>query len=255
MKVLISGSSGFIGSRLKPFLVKHGYVIDTLSREDLKNPLNKIKNADAIINLAGVPIIKKWTKQYKKEIYQSRIYSTQNIVEAIKKTQKTKFFISTSAVGIYPSSGTHNEFSTEYANNFLAEVCKDWEKEAFEAKNITRTIIFRLGVVLGNTGGAFQKMLKPFKFGLGGKLGNGKQPMSWIHINDLLQVYKFALEQHQMDGIYNLVAPENINNAAFTKLLANHLKKTCVLQGAINCVKSIVWRRKSNLTLWTKSLP
>lgn len=225
----ISGASGFVGSELRVFLQKNGYDVIEISRDDLNNEkrlISKIEKSDIIINLAGANIISRWSKKYKKVLRQSRIDTTNRVVNAIKNAKKRpKLFISTSAIGIYNNKISHDEQSFEYADDFLANLCKDWEEAAFKAKDLSvRVCIFRFGIVLGN-GGALKKMLPPFRFGLGGKIGNGKQRVCFIHIKDLLSSYKFVIDNETMQGVFNLIAPTCTTNEGLTNVIGKTLKR------------------------------
>jgi uncharacterized protein (TIGR01777 family) len=229
-KVYISGASGFIGSNLKTFLSRQGFQVETLSRNDIMGSdislAKKISGSYAIINLAGAPIIHRWNKKYKEELYISRIRTTQKITNAIRNAAfKPSLFISTSAVGIY-KNGTHNtETSFTIDTGFLAKICKDWEASALTTSKLTRTIIFRLGVVIGKNGGALKKLFPVFKLGLGGRIGNGEQGMSWIYLDDLLQAYLFVMNHSETEGIYNLTAPEVLSNKEFTNIMGSVLHR------------------------------
>ena len=226
MIVAISGASGFIGQALiRKFQHKDwGYRI--ISRESLKLSDHEflvqfIENADVVINLAGAPISKKWTPGYKEELIASRVNTTRKIAAAINMAErKPSVFISASAIGIYNSTETHTENSKLFASNYLAKICIEWEKEAQAAAGSTRLVIFRLGLVLGVDGGALGKMNRLFRAGLGGKLGSGMQPVSFIHIRDLIDAIIFAIENGTIAGIVNAVAPSLIDNTEFTKKLA-----------------------------------
>jgi uncharacterized protein (TIGR01777 family) len=229
-KVCISGANGFIGSHLKELLLNQGFQVKILSRIDISGSdatlAEKISGAYAVINLAGAPIIHRWNKKYKEELYISRIRTTQKITNAIRNAAiKPLLFISTSAVGIY-KNGTHNtEADFTYDNGYLGKICKDWESSALTTSKLTRTIIFRLGVVIGKDGGALKKLLPVFKSGLGGPIGNGEQGMPWIHIDDLLQAYLFIMNHPETEGIYNLTAPKVLSNNGFTKIMGSVLHR------------------------------
>jgi uncharacterized protein (TIGR01777 family) len=227
-KIVISGASGFVGSSLKKYL--SNYEIVLIQRGDLSNQKKLVfllNNSYAVINLNGANIISRWTKKYKLLLYESRIETTKKLVDAMKLcTNKPKSFISTSAIGIYKCNIISDEYSLELNNNFLANLCKDWEKEAFNAKKLgIRVSIFRLGIVLGENAGALSKMLGPFKLGLGGTIGNGKQNVSFIHISDLLLAYKFVINNDCISGIFNLTAPISTTNYHFTKILGKALNR------------------------------
>jgi uncharacterized protein (TIGR01777 family) len=186
---------------------------------------------DAVINLMGEGIAeKRWSDEQKKRIYNSRIDGTHNLVEAMHKLgdQSPKVLVSTSAIGIYGPRGDEEVTESEavQSKDFLSHVCVDWEKEAMRAKEFgARVVILRVGVVLGHGGGALQKMLPIFKLGGGGPLGSGKQWMSWVHIEDLAQMYVRAAKEASFSGVYNATAPYPATNKDFTRVLGNVLKR------------------------------
>lgn len=225
--IAISGASGFVGKNLTSFFKTLGYKILPISRIDLREAKvleNKINQSDIVINLAGANIIHRWSDKYKEEIYNSRIDTTKKIVTAInEQIAKPKLFISTSAVGIYDNKKTYNESNLEFRNNFLSTLCQDWEDEA--KKVSCRVVIFRFGIVLGKNGGALQQMLTPFKLGLGGPIGSGEQSFSYVHIDDLKNAYKFAIENESLHNAYNLCATIPTTNMGLTKALGKVLKR------------------------------
>ena len=229
--IAITGASGFVGSNLTEFFKNLNYKIIPISR-DILNDESKLKNVleetDVVINLAGANIIGRWTPQYKELLYSSRIDTTSKIVNAINIIEnKPKILISTSAVGIYDNKDTYNENGT-FANDFLSILCQNWEKEALKATNeTTKVSIFRFGIVLGKNGGAFAKMITPFKLCLGGIIGSGNQAFSYIHIDDLMNAYKFVIEKN-LDGVFNLTAPKPTTNFQFTKALGKVLNKPTI---------------------------
>lgn len=229
MRAAITGITGFVGSRLKEHLESLNWTVVPLKREELANDSNElsrlIEGCDVIINLAGAPIIKRHTAAYRKIVYDSRIKTTQKVVNAIKLlNNQHPLLISASAVGIYSDSGVNTETSFEYATDFMAQVCNDWEQSALEAKTITSVTIVRLGIVLDKKEGALQQMLLPFKYGIGGKIGSGRQMFSWIHIHDLINAFMFVIDGRR-SGVYNFTSPGYINNTEFTKVLAKALHK------------------------------
>lgn len=231
-RILICGATGFIGKTLSGFLTNNKYIVEPITRQHLSLPTRELADyltgALAIFNFAGAPILSNWTEKNKKAIYDSRIKTTRKLVDAIKQsTYKPELFFSTSAVGIYDSYEVHDEFSTNFANDFLSHICIDWEKEAFQLCNLqsTRVIIGRLGIVLGNGGGAYPSMITPFKLGLGGRIGDGYQCMPFIHINDLTCALWFFLNNKNCKGIYNLVAPQMISNREFSQKLSKALHR------------------------------
>lgn len=230
LKVAITGISGFVGSHLRKLFESINYEVIGLNRNDLQsleNLKNKIDGCDVVINLAGANIIARWSDEYKKTLYQSRIDTTRNLVDCFEICEnKPKLFISTSAVGIYDNQGTYSEDDMNYAKDFLGNLCIDWEAEALNANSLgIRTVVFRFGIVLGRDGGALQKMLLPFKLGLGGRIGSGKQGFSYVHIDDLVGAYKYVLENESIDGIFNLTAPNPTTNQGLTDALGKALKR------------------------------
>jgi len=227
--VAIAGASGFVGIHLTQFFTQHGYNVSKISRQELSNAellSQKFNQTDIVINLSGANIIHRWNDEYKKELYHSRIDTTQKIVTAIKNANnKPQVFISTSAVGIYSNKQINSEEEYEYGKNFLARLCKTWESEALKAKDDTRVVIFRFGIVLGKDGGALQSMLMPFKLGLGGTIGNGSQYFSFVHIEDLKNAFKFVVEQEHLSGVFNLGAPKPTTNKGLTKALGKTLHR------------------------------
>lgn len=251
MKIAMTGGTGFIGTQLVRHLKTIGHEVVLIGRNDIKGETSvlkaKLSNAPVVINLAGAPIVHRWTKKYKRILFNSRIKTTSKLIYAID-TESTRLFISASAVGIYDDNGRHTENQFTYADNYLSKICRDWEKEAFRSKESIRTVVFRFGVVLGN-GGALNKMLPFFKLGLGGTIGNGKQAYSWVHIQDILRAIPFVIEHKDCNGIYNLTSPNPTTNRAFTQTLAGVLNRKAFLfipafilkliygQGAIALIK------------------
>lgn len=231
MKIAISGASGFVGKHLSQIfnyakIIKIGRKELALDENDFCKLLDGV---DIVINLAGAPIINRWTEDYKIELYNSRIITTKKIVSAINIMEnKPKLFISTSAVGRYDNGGVYNEENENYANDTLGNICKDWEAEALKIDSSVRLVIFRFGIILGKDGGAITKMLTPFKLGLGGILGSGKQAFSWVHIEDLEKAFKYVVENTECNGIYNLTAPNPTTNYEFTKTLGKVLHRPTI---------------------------
>ncbi len=243
--ILITGGSGFIGTQLCKKLINKGYKVSVLGRTkkqdkeitfytwDLKNKVieeNAIEKTDCIIHLAGENIgEKRWTKKRKQEIVDSRIKTTQLIFDKVKNcNKKLDVFISASAIGYYGAI-TSSKIFTENdlpSSDFLGFTCNKWEQYAdkFEELGI-RTVKIRTGVVLSEKGGALLKMLTPVKLGFASAIGSGKQYIPWIHIDDLCDIYIKALEDDEIKGAYNAVAPEFITNKEFNKTLAMILKK------------------------------
>lgn len=191
-----------------------------------------IASVDAVIHLAGTPVAARWNDQYKREIYDSRIISARNLARAIAQASpKPKVFITASGVGYYGNQGYGESVPTldesaPPANDFLAKVCVDWEKEAFEAKKSgTRVVALRTGVALSTKGGALEKMLTPFRLFAGGPIGSGKQWVSWIHIDDLVGLYAFALDNEAVAGALNAVAPNPVTMQTLAETLGKVMSR------------------------------
>jgi uncharacterized protein (TIGR01777 family) len=241
-RILISGASGLVGQALTAFLTTGGHRVFSLTRRQPSSPseilwdpekkfedVHNLEGFDAVIHLAGENISgSRWTNEVKKRLYSSRIDSTKNLVEALSRTQtRPKTFICASAVGFYGDRA--DEILTEDSapgENFLATICKDWEQEARRAEDLNiRSVQMRIGVVLTPAGGALEKMLPPFRVGLGGSLGSGSQYMSWISIDDLIYSIAFALGKTTLSGPVNAVSPEACQFKAFAQALARSLHR------------------------------
>jgi len=221
MKVAISGASGFVASHLK----KRFTDCVVIERSDTQEQIvEKLKGVEAVFNLAGAPIMKRWSSSYKKVLLSSRVDTTRKIVSAINQSE-VKHFISTSAIGAYPNDAPYDESYANYAEDFLGSLTFEWEQEA---KKCTKpTAIVRFGVVLGKDGGALAQMITPFKLGVGGTIGNGKMMTSWIDIEDLVRIYEHILE-HKLTGIFNATAPHPVSNYTFTKALGKELHRLTI---------------------------
>ena len=246
MKVLIFGGTGFVGRNLTEELLANGYQVCVVTRNSQKtandlrnkvqvfewdnnNPLpsiNELKEIDVVINLTGESIgNRRWSNSVKQEILTSRIRTTRAIVTAINNhIIQPKVLISASAVGYY--GPRQDEVITEFeeaGQDFLAQVCRDWENEAYKVQSdLTRMITLRIGVVLGNEG-ALNRMVMPFKFYIGGPLGTGNQWLSWIHIQDLTSIIRFVIEHQELTGPLNATAPEAVKMRTFCKVLGEVL--------------------------------
>lgn len=230
MIIAITGAGGFIGKRLSAFFESKGNEVRRIPRiNDGTTPEQLavlIAGTDVIINLAGAPIIGRWNDAYKKQLYDSRIITTNRVVQAIKLLEvKPGLLISASAVGIYSQLGEQTEDQFNTAEDYLGEICTAWELEAKNAVPFTRLVIIRLGIVLGKGGGALARMLPLFRLGLGGKIASGKQGFSWIHITDIVKAVQFIIENEQLSGEFNFTASEVTDNATFTRVLAKVLKR------------------------------
>lgn len=246
MKVLITGATGLIGSELVSLLLKNGIEINylTTSRakiqsEDLYNgyhwdPENGIidesciDGVDTIVHLAGAPIAKRWTKEYKREILESRILSTNVLYGLLKnKENSVRHFISASAIGIYPDSldNVYSEDSQDIDDSFLGTVVQKWETATDNIERLgIRVAKVRTGLVLSAKGGMLPQLAKPVRFGLASAFGCGKQMQSWIHIDDLVCIYYYIIE-NELEGVYNVVAPYPVTQNELVKNIAKVLDK------------------------------
>lgn len=235
MKIRITGISGYLGIAISEELKKQGHEVAGIERKLIYGSsailTKEIEGADVIINLAGAPILQRWTKRKKKLIHESRVRTTRNLVQAINaisKEKQPKKFISASAIGIYKSGYTHDENSTNFDNGFVGTVAKDWEDASVELSSSIQKNIFRIGLVLGNEAKTITYLLLPFKLGLGATTGNGKQPFPFIHEKDVIRAFIWAVNDLNKSGTFNLVAPESITNKDFTKALAKMLNRPAI---------------------------
>ncbi|TVQ15611.1 MAG: TIGR01777 family protein [Bacteroidetes bacterium] len=230
MKIGISGHTGFIGTSLKEYFTAQGHEIIGIGREDFKKGTGHlaalISGTDILINLAGAPIIKRWTKSYSKKLWDSRIVTTRLLADALAETRdRPKAFFSSSAVGIYGNEGIHTEKENKYNEDFLGILCQRWEEEALRARIHCPVYIIRTGIILGKDGGALPQMALPFKLYVGGKLGNGRQMTSWMHIQDYVKAVEYLIEKLPKINIFNFTAPAPVSNAEFSSVLAQTLNR------------------------------
>jgi uncharacterized protein (TIGR01777 family) len=238
MKVFIAGGSGLVGSHLREYF-KGKYEVINVSREPKKGiayeDLPKyLDDGDAVINLAGENISKRWNKEFKEKLVLSRVQVGRSLVEGIRKSgKKLRVFIQASAVGYYgrDREETFTEDSLPKRADFLTEVVKEWENSSREVEDLgIRRVITRLGVVLSKDAKAFKLMVLPVKFFVGGILGDGKQWMSWIHIEDVCRAFEYFIENEKSSGIYNLTSPYPVTNVDFMRTLARKLKRPLIFR-------------------------
>lgn len=242
MKVFLMGGTGFIGSILTNFFLDSGWKVILLVRNSSRlreippgvevvfgdatkegEWQEKAPHADLVVNLVGETIFKRWTNEYKKKIWDSRIISTENVVASLRAGQ---VLFNASAVGYYGDGG-EAELTEESPKGklYVSELCKVWEEKALEGeKKGARVIVGRFGIVLGKGGGMLKTILPFFKLGLGGPLGSGKQWFPWIHIEDLARAVEFLFEREER-GIFNITAPEPIRNRDMTKIIGKVLRR------------------------------
>ncbi len=229
MKVAISGASGFVGNFLCNFFAKKGFEIAKIGIKDFDGNLSaKLEGADIVINLAGAPIIGRWSEEYKEVLTSSRLDTTKKLVDAIGAlSKKPEIFFSTSAVGYY-EEGDNDEYNYKKADDFLGNLCEKWEAEASKISEYgVKVVTMRFGIVIGKGGGALSQMLPIFRAGLGGNIGSGKQGFSWIHLSDLANAIWFIYEK-KLFGVFNFTAPNPTTNAGLTKALGAALHRPTI---------------------------
>src|SRR5712691_1761071 len=226
MIIVVTGASGFIGRRLTERLRAEGHTVREISLRS-RSPIVPV--CHAVVHLAGEPVAQRWTRSSRERILKSRVEGTKALVNALSE-HPPSVLIGASAIAYYGSRG--DAILTETSKpgrDFLAQVVTAWEREARSAEQLDiRVVPLRFGMVLGRRGGALKKMLPPFRLGLGGRLGTGKQWMSWIHLDDLIALIGFAIESAQCTGAMNAVAPHPVTNAEFTHDLARALHRPAI---------------------------
>ena len=267
-RIAVTGASGLIGTALVGKLKSDGYTVQRLvrrptvsSEEIFWNPTNQeidldaLAGVDAVIHLAGAGVgDKRWTKKYKSEILNSRLLGTTTIANAVAQI-KPEVFISSSAIGWYGETGNRAVIESDRGgDDFLAAVCREWEAAADLAGNV-RTVKIRTGLVLDPTGGALGRMLPLFRFGLGGKLGNGKQWWSWITLHDHLRAIEFILENKNISGPVNLTSPNPVTNQEFTSALARALRRPALFPAPAFALKAALGGFSTEILGSKKVLP
>jgi hypothetical protein len=240
MKVLLTGASGFIGSHLSKRLVAAGHQVFPVSRRATSDGASfdwsdaslarGVQQSDAVVHLAGENLFdKRWTARQKAVLRSSRTEPTGKLARLIA-SRKPACFISSSAVGYYGDSpDVHFTERSPRGKGFLADLCGEWEAATLPASDAgVRTAIVRTGVALGQGGGALAKMLLPFKLGIGGPLGNGRQWLSWVHVDDLVSLFQFLLENPDASGAFNATAPQPVTMKTFASALGRALHRPAV---------------------------
>jgi len=262
MKILVTGATGLVGKHLLPRLIEIGHDVRVLSRDPVRaardlalpcetyawNPQTQdltqalapaLEGVEAVIHLAGESVgIGRWTPEHKKKILESRTVSTRNLIHHLSKIPTLKTFICASAIGIYGNRGDEllsesslpsTTPSTGADSGFLAEVCRQWETEGNQLQDRVRTVLLRTGVVLSDEGGALEQIIRPFRIGLGGPIGSGRQWISWIHLNDLVRVILYALQTPDIRGPINAVSPMPVQQITFARFLGKVLSRPAVI--------------------------
>lgn len=247
MKIIVSGSSGLVGSALVNSLRSDNHLIARLVRSGSPSQpgpasesirwepptgsidLAAMEGADAVVHLAGASIAEgRWSPARKEILRRSRVDATRHLVAGLRKLQrKPRVLVSASAVGFYGNRG--DEVLTESSlpgNDFLAQICCNWESEVEQAEESgIRTVSLRFGIILAANGGALKRMLPPFRLGLGGRLGNGRQWMSWLTLDEVVSIIRFAIEKNSLSGPVNAVSPNPVTNSHFTSILGSALHR------------------------------
>ncbi|MFQ5671792.1 MAG: TIGR01777 family oxidoreductase [Nitrospinales bacterium] len=253
MKVLVTGAAGFIGRQVAAILRDRGHDLVVLSRDPqtasarlavpcaifpwrpahAAPPAEAFRGVRAVIHLAGAGVAeRRWTAARKEEIRRSRVQSTRHLVDALAALEaKPEVLVCASAIGYYGGdSGAVMREDAPPGTGFLAGVCREWEREAVRAESLgIRVVVLRLAFVIGRNGAAMNRILPVFRLGLGGPLGGGGQPMSWIHVRDAAGIVLHALETPSMQGAYNAAGPNTVSNAEFTRALAQTLNRPAFL--------------------------
>jgi uncharacterized protein (TIGR01777 family) len=267
MRIVISGGSGFIGEPLARRLLSAGHDVSILTRDPARvragralawDPATpgpwrgEVAAADAVVNLAGENVGGgRWTAERKRRIVESRVIATRALVDAMRSAPaQERVFASASAIGFYGDRG--DESLTEESPGgagFLADVTKQWEELAMAAADVARVVILRFGVVLAKGGGALGKMLLPFRLGLGGPIGNGRQWMSWVDRDDVLRAIEWAITAPSARAVYNVTAPEPVRNRDFTRALGAALHRPALLPAPAFALRAVLGEMADEMLL------
>jgi hypothetical protein len=275
MKIFITGGLGFIGRYLSSFFVSQGHRITAVGTHPSQHLItddrfryisadttrqgawqDALQDTDAVINLAGKSIFKRWTKSYKQLIYESRILTTRNLVESLPANQGI-MLCSASGIGYYGNRGNDTLSEGETGGrDFLAGVSRDWEAEAFRAREKgVRVVTARFGAVLGKNGGAMVKMVPAFRLFVGGPMGNGSQWFPWIHLDDLLWATKFVIENEKIDGPVNFCASQAIRNRDFAKAMGHVLRRPAFMPAPGFLIRLILGEFGTSLLFSQRAVP
>jgi uncharacterized protein (TIGR01777 family) len=270
MRILVTGATGFIGRRLCEVLHRRGHSVVALVRNPAKaqrmlygrarvvgwNPrepkgmwTEEVAQVDGIVNLAGEPVIGRWTEAHKKEIHDSRVLATRALVDAIdaaptqpigRQGGRPRVLVQASATGYYGETSEETDETSPPGKDFLAKVCVDWEKEAMRAEPLgTKVVVCRFGVVLGKGGGALPQMTRPFKMFVGGPIGDGKQWVPWVALDDVIGMLEMALFDANVTGPINVVAPEPSQNREVAKMIGKLLGRPAILPTPAGALRAL----------------
>ncbi|HEV8021473.1 MAG TPA: TIGR01777 family oxidoreductase [Candidatus Lustribacter sp.] len=256
MKVAVLGASGFVGTALAAALTARGDEVIAISLRDPARAAVATAGTDVVINLAGEPVVGRWTAERKRAIARSRVDAPHAFLDALQRTdRRPAAYVSASAVGYYGSSrdATFTE-SSPPGDDFLARVCVAWEAEANRARELgMRVVAVRTGLALGRSGGALAQLLPLFRLGLGGPVASGEQWNSWIHLDDLVGIYLLAVDGY--DGILNATAPNPVTNREFTRALAAAVRRPALFPAPEFALKLIFGEGASVVTEGQRVLP
>ncbi|MBL7181034.1 MAG: TIGR01777 family oxidoreductase [Pseudomonadota bacterium] len=275
MKIFITGGLGFIGRHLSGFFLSQGHRVTAVGTRPSQHLIthdhfryisadttrkgtwqDALQDTDAVINLAGKSIFKRWTQSYKQLIYESRILTTRNLVEALP-ANKGITLCSASGIGFYGNRGNDTLPEDETSgSDFLAGVSRDWEAEAFRAREKgVRVATARFGIVLGQNGGAMEKMVPALRLFVGGPMGDGSQWFPWIHLEDLLWAMKFVVEHEKIDGPVNFCAPQAVRNRDFAKIMGRVLRRPAFMPAPGFMIRLILGEFGTSLLFSQRAVP
>jgi uncharacterized protein (TIGR01777 family) len=255
MNVAITGASGFIGRAVAENLQSSGHIVRAVSLRGALKP-EALAGVNAVVHLAGEPVAQRWTAHTRDRILRSRVEGTRALVAAMRGNPP-QVLISASAVGYYGSRGDEILIeSAPPADDFLGRVAAAWEEEAQAAEPLgVRVARVRIGMVLGKNGGALARMLPPFRMGIGGRLGNGRQWMSWIHIDDLIALIAFLMKESTVRGVFNATSPYPVTNREFTRALAEAVHRPAILPVPAFALRFVFGEMSSVLLASQRAVP
>jgi hypothetical protein len=245
----ITGASGFIGRHAARLAVARGWEVVPFSRQPGPEPARRlvpgepadVNGLDAVLHLAGEPVVGRWTQEKRRRIMDSRVLGTRSIVEGIARAARPpRVLVNASGIGFYGNTGDREvDESSPAGTGFLADVCRAWEAEAMKVRD-ARVVLLRIGLVLGREGGTMKRILPVFRAGLGGRLGSGEQWMSCIHVDDLAGLALWAIGTHAVSGPLNGVMPQPVTNADFTRTLAHALHRPAILPAPAFVLRAVL---------------
>ena len=270
MRIVVAAGTGFLGTALVSRLRKDGHALTVLTRHPRGSQhvrwdpygssaswVHVLQEADAVINLAGAPIAKRWTTAYKREMWNSSMLSTRTLVAAMKSVRRMPAtLLNASAIGIYGARDA--EPVTEASapgSGFLASLVREWEKEALSAAPHARVVLLRSGIALSHQGGALPQMALPFRFFAGGPLGSGKQYVSWVHRDDWTAMVSWALTTEAVSGPLNITAPNPVTNGEFARMLGRVLRKPALMPAPAFALRAVLGEMADALVTGQRVLP